>query len=105
MTRFGVDFEPLYFAAQRVLAGLSPYGADATNALAAHWPAKFAAAGVAYPLPIILLVLPLTWLPWTLAMSLWISAGTIMAYRSIRLASPWPYLTSCSPAPIGSALP
>lgn len=90
--RFGVDFEPLYFAAQRVQAGLSPYGADATSALAAQWPAPFVAAGIAYPLQIILLVLPLTWLPWTLALSLWVSAGTIMAYRSIRLASPWPYV-------------
>jgi len=92
MTRFGVDFEPLYFAAQCVLAGLSPYGADATNTLAANWPAQFAAAGIAYPLPIILMIVPLTLLPSTLALSLWISAGSIMAYCSIRLAPPWPYL-------------
>ena len=92
MTRFGVDFEPLYFAAQRVFEGLSPYGADATNALAAQWPAQFAAAGIAYPLPIILLVAPLTWLPLSLAMALWISTGTVMAYRGIRLAPLWPYI-------------
>jgi hypothetical protein len=92
MTRFGVDFEPLYFAGQRVLSGLSPYGADTTNALAAQWPAPFATAGVAYPLQIILLVAPLTWLPRILAVSLWVSIGMLAAFRSVRLASSWQQL-------------
>lgn len=73
------DFFPLYFAAGRVLAGESPYGAQATAALAQRWDAPFAAAGVAYPLPLILLVTPLTALPLVAAAIVWVALGAAMA--------------------------
>lgn len=74
-----VDFYPLYFAAQRVLRGLSPYGADATEALAQAWDAPFESAGIVYPLPLILLMVPFALLPFTIASVLWIGLGIMLS--------------------------
>lgn len=82
---FGTDFFPLYFAAKRVIAGSSPYGAAATAQLAAAWPEPFAAAGIAYPLPLILLVAPLTLMPFLLAATIWVLAGGAGAFGALRL--------------------
>ncbi len=85
----GVDFYPLYFAAGRVRAGLSFYGADATAALARVWTAPFAAAGIAYPLPLVLLVVPLSLLPLGIANCLWTAWGGATTFAAIRLAPEW----------------
>lgn len=77
--KIGVDFFPLYFAARLVLAGLSPYGSAATLLLKQSWDAPFVDAGVAYPLPMLLLVAPLTALPAPIAARLWIAAGLLLA--------------------------
>lgn len=71
----GVDFYPLYFAGERIRQGLSPYGAEATAALAARWAAPFTDAGVAYPLPLLLLIVPLTLLPLAAATVVWTISG------------------------------
>lgn len=89
----GTDFFPLYFAARRIMSGLSPYGPQATAELARQWHAPFATAGIAYPLPFLLLVLPLGLLPFALAAGLWILAGLAGAVASLRLADSWKPLT------------
>jgi hypothetical protein len=83
------DFYPLHFAARRIMAGLSPYGPQATAELARQWHAPFAPAGIAYPLPFLLLVLPLGLLPLALAAGLWILAGLASSVASLRLADNW----------------
>jgi hypothetical protein len=85
----GTDFYPLYFAARRIMAGFSPYGLEATAGLARQWSAPFTAAGIAYPLPFLVLVLPLGLLPFGLAASLWTLLGTVGAAISVRLAENW----------------
>jgi hypothetical protein len=80
------DFYPLYFAARRIMEGLSPYGLQATADLARQWHAPFAAAGIAYPLPFLLLVLPLGLLPFAIAAGLWTLLGTAGVAASLRLA-------------------
>jgi hypothetical protein len=85
----GTDFFPLYFAAQRIMAGLSAYGTEATAALARQWQAPFATAGIAYPLPFIVLLLPLGLLPFALAAGLWTLAGVAGVAASLRLADSW----------------
>ncbi|HEU5103144.1 MAG TPA: glycosyltransferase 87 family protein [Roseiflexaceae bacterium] len=85
----GIDFFPLYFAAGRVVAGLSPYGSQATAELARLWQAPFATAGIAYPLPFLVLVLPLAFLPFAIAAGLWILTGVAGVAASLRLAEDW----------------
>ncbi|NTV65800.1 MAG: DUF2029 domain-containing protein, partial [Oscillochloris sp.] len=84
----GVDFFPLYFAAQRVLAGHSPYGAAATDALQQQWQAPFAHAGVAYPLPLILLIIPFSLLAFPLAAWLWTLLGAALTYLCVGIPRP-----------------
>jgi hypothetical protein len=50
-----VDFYPLYFGARKLLAGQSPYGQNATDHLLEVWDAPFADAGIAYPVPLLVL--------------------------------------------------
>jgi hypothetical protein len=83
------DFYPLYFAARRMLAGLSPYGAAATAELARQWHAPFAAAGIAYPLPFLVLILPFGLLPFAFAAAIWIGIGMAGAGASLRLTENW----------------
>ena len=83
------DFYPLYFAAGRMLAGLSPYGDAATAELARQWQAPFAAAGIAYPLSFLVFVLPFGLLPFALAATIWIGIGLAGAAASLRLAMIW----------------
>jgi hypothetical protein len=85
----GTDFYPLYFAARRIMEGLSPYGPQATAELARLWHAPFASAGIAYPLPFLLLVVPLGLLPFAIAAGLWILAGAAGIAASLRLAGNW----------------
>ena len=90
--RLGVDFYPLYFAGQRLGLGLSPYGDDATRQLAQGWHAPFATAGIAYPLPLLLLMVPLALVPLAYATGTWISAGVIGVLAALRLRQGWPAL-------------
>lgn len=83
------DFYPLHFAAGRILAGLSPYGEAATAELARQWHAPFAAAGIAYPLPFLVLILPFGLLPFALAATIWIGIGLASSAASLRLAENW----------------
>src|SRR5262245_55835884 len=67
------DFFPLYLGAELVRSGQSPYGSDATALLIQRWhaPEPFPRAGIAYPLPVLILVMPLTLLPYSIAAGLW----------------------------------
>lgn len=85
-----IDFFPLYFAARQVLGGQSPYGPEATTALAQVWDAPFASAGVAYPLPLILLVVPLAGFSFAAAALCWITFGVVLTAGVVRLGK-WPY--------------
>lgn len=87
--QFATDFYPLHFAARLVLVGQSPYGLDATAQLAQQWQAPFANAGIAYPLPFVLLITPLALLPFSVAAVLWTAAGTTLAALSIQLFGAW----------------
>lgn len=84
--RPGTDFYPLHFAARLVLAGDSPYGSEATARLAQAWAAPFAPAGIAYPLPLLLLIVPFALLPFSPASLLWIGVGVAGALLCVRVS-------------------
>jgi hypothetical protein len=79
----------LYFAAERMLAGLSPYGNAATAELARQWYAPFATAEIAYVVPFLVLVLPFGLLPFALAATIWIGIGLAGTAASLWLAESW----------------
>src|SRR6478752_4027290 len=79
------DFYPLYFGAQRLLAGLSPYGTEASRALDAQWSAVGASAGIAYPLPLLFLIIPLTFLAFPAAALVWTFVGFLSSYACVLL--------------------
>lgn len=83
LPRWGWDFYPLYYGAQRVLAGQSLYGAQATHDLMQRWGEFYAQGGIAYPLPFVLLVVPLTLLTVPLATAVWTALGFAAAYPSV----------------------
>src|SRR6188472_2911939 len=76
----GNDFYSPYLGAQRILAGLSPYDAQATAALGVLWKDKYAQAGIAYPVPLLLLVIPFALFAFPVAASLWTGLGFVIAY-------------------------
>lgn len=80
---YGGDFYPLYKAAQAVQAGALPYGEPFTRDLAREWPFPFAQAGFAYPLPVALLVTPLTVAPLALAGGVWAVVGLAGAWSAV----------------------
>lgn len=83
--RLGTDFYPLYFGARRIISGESPYGAEATQSLMREWSAPFAAAGIAYPLPLLILIAPLSLLPLPLATAIWVAFGIAICLLAVRL--------------------
>lgn len=85
----GVDFYPLYFAATRIRDGLSPYGQDATFALMQNWDAPFASAGIAYPFPFLLLIVPFTFAPFPYAAWMWEFLGGISSIFVLKLGKAW----------------
>jgi hypothetical protein len=80
-----VDFYPLFFAARRVKNGQSPYGVEATQSLSQQWSAPFAQGGIAYPLPLILLITPLTFLKFNQAAILWTTSGLLLGFSSLLI--------------------
>lgn len=85
----GRDYYPLYWSAERLLAKQSPYGPRATAELAAIWHTRYRWGGVAYPLPLMLLITPLTLLPFTLSAYVWNMLGTLLASLCLRLRNDW----------------
>jgi hypothetical protein len=83
--RLGSDYFPLDLVAQRVARGQTVYGPEATREIGQEWLSWSREAGIAYPLPYLMLLVPLTLLPYTLAMALWIGGGTVLAYRVVQL--------------------
>jgi hypothetical protein len=81
----GRDYYPLHWSAERLLAGESPYGVEATRQLSETWLAGYRAGGVAYPLPALLLVVPLTILPFSVAALLWTLIGALIALTCLNL--------------------
>lgn len=89
------DFFPLYFGAGWLLDGQLPYGKEATEALARVWlvPEPFRNSGLAYPLPAIMLLLPLALLPFLLASIVWTVVGWLLAVAgSARITGSTPLL-------------
>jgi hypothetical protein len=80
-----IDFYPLFFAAKRVTTGQTPYGPKATTALQQKWQAPFTQGGIAYPLPLILLVTPLTLLEFHKAAIVWTLSGFLLGFLSVLL--------------------
>lgn len=78
----GNDFYAPYVGAQRLLAGLSPYGIQAAAALGAVWHDPFAEAGIAYPVPLLIFVLPFALLTFPVAALLWTTVGLGLGYFS-----------------------
>jgi hypothetical protein len=85
-----IDYFPLHWGAKQIMLGQSPYGAAATAALAQIWPAQFNLAGMAYPLPIVLVIVPLTILPYSLAAAIWILASLSLICLD-PLPQRWPF--------------
>lgn len=76
------DFFPLHLGAVLIARGESPYGPAATALLVQLWsaPEPFPRAGIAYPLPALLPVLPLAPLPFPIAALTWgaLSVGLVL---------------------------
>lgn len=101
------DLFPLWAAARGLLAGQNPYGAEIQAVLAQEWwnEPTFVQAGVVYPLPMIILVLPLALLPYATAKIVFIGltlAALIVAARLMRL--PWIAALCFAPVAFGALL-
>lgn len=81
----GNDFFPIYLGAQWLMEGRSPYGVVATNLLISKWYTACALAGIAYPLPLLLLAVPLSLLAFPLAALLWTAGGFLLSYSFVLL--------------------
>ncbi|NOK59192.1 MAG: hypothetical protein GFH27_549283n347 [Chloroflexi bacterium AL-W] len=83
------DFYAIYRGGQALFHGENPYGAEVTAELIRDWDVAFADAGIAYPLPAVVGVLPLLLLPLPIAAILWIAFGTAGSFAAIRLRDDW----------------
>jgi hypothetical protein len=83
------DFYPIYRAGQTLLAGQSPYSQTEIDHYKQVWEVPFAAAGFAYPLPIVVGILPLLLLPLKAAAFIWVAFGIVGAVAAIRLRPDW----------------
>lgn len=103
----GKDLFPLWAAGRGLLAGQNPYGPEVQLVIERDWDnaATFEAAGLAYPLPMVLLLLPLAPLPYAAAKAALILislAALIVASRLMRL--PWFAALCFAPATFGALL-
>lgn len=87
----GIDYFPLDWGAEKLMLHQSPYGEQATAALASIWPAQFNVSGMAYPLPALLPAVPLAFLPYPMAAAIWIIASIFLICMS-PLPIQWPEL-------------
>ena len=71
----GTDFYPLWIGAQELLHGGDPYGKETAELLRNTWLVKLKGVQVAdvigYPLPVLLLITPLTIFPLEIAVYVW----------------------------------
>jgi hypothetical protein len=83
------DFYPLYLGAELLRAGQSPYGPAATELLIERWDVvhPFPQAGIAYPLPLLVLFVPLTFLSFPLASALWSMLSFLSTLPTGRIAA------------------
>lgn len=75
---YGHDYCFHYYAADRLLQGESPYGLAASIALAHTCEAVSDGAGFAYPLPFLLIITPLAWLPFVPSAIIWTLVGALL---------------------------
>jgi hypothetical protein len=80
------DFYPIYYGAKVILNGLSPYSEEAKEHLLAVWPPAYDHAAVpviAYPVPVLILFIPMAVLPGHLASFLWLFAAIFAIFFSL----------------------
>lgn len=85
----GTDFYPLYHAGQTLRVGGNPYSQQEIEHYQETWHVPFASAGFVYPLPLVLSIWPLTFLPLFWALSIWVLGGVVGAFSCIGLQKNW----------------
>ena len=85
----GTDYYPIYRAGRQLLQGVNPYSQAEIEHYLQTWDVPFAAAGFAYPLPLVVGVLPLVLLPLKIGVLLWTAFGLTGAVSAIRLRQDW----------------
>jgi len=103
----GKDLFPLWAAGRGLLAGQNPYGPEVQAVIERDWDndALFESAGLSYPLPMVLLLLPLAPLPYSVAKTALILlslAGLVGTSRLMRL--PWFAPLCFAPATFGALM-
>jgi hypothetical protein len=83
------DFYPVYVAGRAFLNGIDPYSDQIIQELSHTWNAPYASAGFAYPLPIIVLILPILVLPYIPSMICWMLFGLVSSFAAIDLQKHW----------------
>jgi len=83
----GIDFYPIHFATRLLLEGRSPYGLEATAQLILEQPAApMLAAGVGYPLPFLIILMPLGFISEYNALFIWMILTVSMALLTVFLS-------------------
>jgi hypothetical protein len=82
-----VDFYPLYFGARRIANGQSPYTSEANRELQNSWEAPFEEAGIVYPAPLPVLLVPLGILAYPVAARIWTTLGILLSLLSMFLVN------------------
>lgn len=85
----GTDFYPLYHAGQTLRTGGNPYSQEEIKHYEETWDVPFAEAGFVYPLPLVVSIWPLTFLPLFLGVLIWVVGGVIGAFSCIGLQKNW----------------
>lgn len=83
----GTDFYPLYSAASALFSGNDPYSAEFTKWLKQTWEvAQYTrvASVIAYPLPFLIFIAPITLFPLYIAIHVWNTISVLMAIQIAR---------------------
>jgi len=89
---YGHDYCVHYYAAKLFWQGQSPYGMAANTFLAHTCDAVSDGAGSAYPIPFLIIIAPMTWLPFITSAILWTLSGTLLLLLAWLLVAESPKL-------------
>jgi hypothetical protein len=81
----GTDFYPLWIGAKAVVNGENPYSQATTSFLKTHWsvaPLLHVSDAIGYPLPVLMVIAPLTMLPLDIAVYVWFALllGSVVVF-------------------------